>query len=115
MDLSASDAGSGSSSDALAAAAAALIDGDEEADVGASPDPYHNRFPPRPESELLVVLYHVAQALWCMHSRGMAHMDIKPANILFTTVPDTAAQSGFERLAGGGLGPKQVTVCVLGW
>ena len=69
-----------------------------------------SNFPPRGERELVVVLYHIAQALWYMHSRGMAHMDVKPANILFTHAPDTAAQSGFQRLPSGGIGPKEVTM-----
>jgi serine/threonine protein kinase len=36
------------------------------------------------EGDLLVVLCHIARALRFMHERGLAHLDVKPANILVT-------------------------------
>ncbi|XP_041970519.1 wee1-like protein kinase [Aricia agestis] len=48
-----------------------------------------------PEPELLLVLAHVADGLAYIHSQGLAHMDIKPANIFVCggDAPDLAPDS----------------------
>lgn len=66
--------------------------GEEEGDGDGGSGPGMS-FEAWPETRLLTVLYHIAQALWCMHSRGMAHLDVKPANMLQSRVPDTAANT----------------------
>lgn len=56
----------------------------EPSPTGYGPDGLHSH-PPRfrlSEHDCLLVLKHVGSALAFMHSRGLAHLDVKPANIL---------------------------------
>lgn len=55
-----------------------------------APSPMEDTFPsPAPryqlsETDCLIVLKHIGSAVAFMHARGLAHLDVKPANILVT-------------------------------
>lgn len=49
----------------------------------------HGRPRPWAESELMELLKQMCMALHWLHSANMAHLDVKPENILFTTLTDT--------------------------
>ena len=55
------------------------------------------------ESDIAVVVRHIASALACAHERGMVHLDVKPDNI-FKCLPGWPGAGGRAGELGGATG-----------